>query len=314
MLTQIHHQWAKMLFDPNPRQCACQAACSPLWLLDVICAHVDIYAVCVQHHFRASFGADSLVAAASRSAWNTEGLTSLHLTHIDKTGQTTEGVSTSARHTLERALDDMSSHKELLFGKYAILASGHRRRGAQGLVQFVLDASGEGSQYAVKFFQAAHVFACEAEMYANPKLRKMMTATREIGNNMDQQHVGPGGYVFPPFIVFERGESLNEWTMRMRAITSQGSVDIVHAYLALSNIAQRLQELHSAGYVHRDLKPSNVLWLSRIFAWTLIDFGSAAEIGTLRHHYTLPSTVSSCIIHWSSEGCDSKLTCARPDV
>lgn len=48
----------------------------------------------------------------------------------------------------------------------------------------------------------------------------------------------------------------------------------------LSNVCERLEDLHAAGYVHRDLKPANVLWLPRQNRWTLIDFGSIARIGT----------------------------------
>jgi serine/threonine protein kinase len=48
----------------------------------------------------------------------------------------------------------------------------------------------------------------------------------------------------------------------------------------LANVALRLAEFHSAGYVHRDLKPANVMWLPRENRWTVIDFGCAARTGT----------------------------------
>ena len=48
----------------------------------------------------------------------------------------------------------------------------------------------------------------------------------------------------------------------------------------LSHIAERLRDLHAAGYVHRDLKPGNIMWLPRKKRWTLIDFGCAACTGT----------------------------------
>lgn len=48
----------------------------------------------------------------------------------------------------------------------------------------------------------------------------------------------------------------------------------------LSHIADRLKDLHSAGYVHRDIKPGNIMWLPRKKRWTLIDFGCAARTGS----------------------------------
>ena len=47
----------------------------------------------------------------------------------------------------------------------------------------------------------------------------------------------------------------------------------------LTHIAQRLTELHRAGFVHRDIKPSNIMWLPSQKRWTIVDFGCVAETG-----------------------------------
>lgn len=48
----------------------------------------------------------------------------------------------------------------------------------------------------------------------------------------------------------------------------------------LSHVAERLDNLHEAGWVHRDIKPGNVMFLLDKKRWTLIDFGCAAKTGT----------------------------------
>eukprot|EP00892_Ulva_mutabilis_P004147 jgi/Ulvmu1/2103/UM125_0007.1 len=82
----------------------------------------------------------------------------------------------------------------------------------------------------------------------------------------------PRGRPLPPCIVMEKGESLQDWSERAEP-------DLFTSLAVLSNISQRLADMHDAGYVHRDLKPANVMWLPRENRWTVIDFGCAARAG-----------------------------------
>ena len=43
------------------------------------------------------------------------------------------------------------------------------------------------------------------------KLCKMMPATLAIEDNMKGEWRTPYGFVFPPFVIIERGQSLDEW-------------------------------------------------------------------------------------------------------
>jgi hypothetical protein len=179
---------------------------------------------------------------------------------------------------LDAVFDSLREGGKLLFGKYTLLSSFDRRGGGQGRIQFVADAA-LASPFAVKFFFNAEAFERERALYNDSVLRGMMPATHEICDNADGRHTGAGGYVFPPFIVIERGEPLDEWSDRMRFAAPDGKIEMISVVQTLINVSRRLLMLHEAGYVHRDVKPSNLLWLTRLHAWTLIDFGCTARAG-----------------------------------
>jgi hypothetical protein len=81
------------------------------------------------------------------------------------------------------------------------------------------------------------------------------------------------GYVFPPCICVEKGESLNEFARNV----DHELITVIHA---LSLVAKRLAQMHAAGWVHRDLKPGNILRMPQQHSWALIDFGASARVGT----------------------------------
>lgn len=69
---------------------------------------------------------------------------------------------------------------------------------------------------AVRWLNAGHRRRRERDLYGDPVLRRMMAATKEIVDNAAATHVAPTGLPFPPFIVIERGESLEEWLSAQR--------------------------------------------------------------------------------------------------
>jgi hypothetical protein len=57
-------------------------------------------------------------------------------------------------------------------------------------------------------------FDAELALYEEPVLRSMMPATKALVDNKEQTIRTQSGYVIPPCIVIERGESLQEWAAR----------------------------------------------------------------------------------------------------
>lgn len=63
----------------------------------------------------------------------------------------------------------------------------------------------------MQFFTNPKAFQAELELYNEPTLQKLMPQRHEVFGNEDGTFVSPSGYRFPPFIVLERGESLDEF-------------------------------------------------------------------------------------------------------
>ena len=66
-------------------------------------------------------------------------------------------------------------------------------------------------QAAIKFYVHREAFERERELYTESQLRSMMPATLAVEDNTSSVHQTPYGYVFPPFVIIECGQSLDEW-------------------------------------------------------------------------------------------------------
>eukprot|EP00892_Ulva_mutabilis_P004146 jgi/Ulvmu1/2102/UM125_0006.1 len=252
-----------------------------------------------------------LPAGHSRSAaWAGPAATYSTLAPSTDTGLSATDVAFSDRHirALMKQLDAFSS-RDLFLGRFEMLGPEQRRRGGQAVIQFARGTD-DDLHYAVKFFLEPHAFVVEAALYAAcfPQIRsslspqvaqhaahiaaiptqggswpvgRMSAAAVRVLPQVEAVCDGvtgglddPRGVPLPPCIVMEKGESLYDWSDRAQP-------DFFTSLGVLSNISQRLADMHDAGYVHRDLKPANVMWLPRENRWTIIDFGCVAPDGEI---------------------------------
>ena len=108
-------------------------------------------------------------------------------------------------------------------------------------------------------------------MYRDPALQSIVPELFAGSENGDSQCRARNGYVFPPFLVMERGMTLAEWVQQ-----EPEALSVLSMFKACAALLARL---HAAGQVHRDIKPDNVLLMLQTQAWRLIDFGIAAPVG-----------------------------------
>jgi serine/threonine protein kinase len=113
----------------------------------------------------------------------------------------------------------------------------------------------------------------EASLYERPELRKILPGIIQAESNHDQKFVSFSGFVYPPFMVMDRGVTLKEWMQVPRSFAAVVSMAL--------EISELLDALHQAGQVHRDLKPDNALLSLHTHEWRLLDLGSAANIGAV---------------------------------
>jgi hypothetical protein len=125
---------------------------------------------------------------------------------------------------------------------------------------------------ARRFFNARGDFEAEVAMYTHPVLRETLPSLLYAYSNADGSLRSRSGFVFPPFLVLERGVTLKAWR-------NAGARSFFEAAAMVESVAALLATLHGAGYVHRDLKPDNVLHLLHSGAWRLLDLGIVARAG-----------------------------------
>eukprot|EP00892_Ulva_mutabilis_P002522 jgi/Ulvmu1/12270/UM087_0004.1 len=167
----------------------------------------------------------------------------------------------------------------LLLGYLKLAPYLGRKIGGQGAVVFAQHSESAAKLYAVKFIFSSKSFDIEKQAAHTKELRDLMPPVEMIvGNTMQRAAVTacmppPLNRVpLPPVIATEKGESLDDFVGR-------AAPDFFTSLQVIIHIAQKLEQLHAAGWVHRDLKPGNAIWLPSKNTWTLIDFGCAARIG-----------------------------------
>eukprot|EP00892_Ulva_mutabilis_P005985 jgi/Ulvmu1/3759/UM175_0006.1 len=207
-----------------------------------------------------SASASGTVTAITRMGWND--------------WETAAEEARTSLEALEVALDALFGMQAPFYGRYLLLSAVDRRCGGQGLVQFA-NIIHTPDRAAVKFYIDQKAFERERELYAESQLKSMMPATLAIEDNAAGDTCTPYGYKFPPFVIIECGQSLDEWAR------DNANKDFITIFQALSHAVRALRRLHDFGYAHRDVKPGNILRRPKQHDWTLIDFGCTSRIGSM---------------------------------
>jgi hypothetical protein len=179
---------------------------------------------------------------------------------------------------------------------------------------------------ACRFFSERADFDSEVALYRDPVLEQVLPKLLIANGNEGGAMRSRSGFVFPPYIVTERGVTACDWMKACRSYFDIASM--------IEHLAQLLHTLHASGRVHRDVKPLNVLHLSLSMQWRLIDLGIAASTGALPPAQTavpmlvpfaadlhsrcaarsLPRSVYAGFADVCPEGCAQRRLNVRPDV
>jgi serine/threonine protein kinase len=122
-----------------------------------------------------------------------------------------------------------------------------------------------------RFFRWRSEFDQKVALYNDPVLRSTLPDLLRADDNASGVTQSKSGYVFPPWLVLERGTTLADWVRRPRGY---GEV-----LTMVESLARMLATLHAAELVHRDLKPDNALYLLQSAQWRLLDLGIVARAG-----------------------------------
>ena len=124
---------------------------------------------------------------------------------------------------------------------------------------------------ACRFFHSREDFEIEQRIYEDRTFRACLPELILANDNARGDVQSHSGYTFPPFLVMDRGITLDQW---LEVPRSPGAVLVM-----ATEVAELLATLHAGGTVHRDIKPGNLLLVLRTQKWRLLDFGIAAPVG-----------------------------------
>ena len=118
----------------------------------------------------------------------------------------------------------------------------------------------------------ADEFEAEVLLYRNPVLARTLPQLLHASDNSTGSARSRSGFTFPPFLILERGITLDAWA-------AQGARGFGEVLTMLEHVAELLRVLHDAGLVHRDVKPANTLFLLHSLSWKLLDVGIVERTG-----------------------------------
>ena len=130
----------------------------------------------------------------------------------------------------------------------------------------------------MQFYAKREAFNLELQLYLDPTLQQLMPARAEVIANQDRSNRSPNGFVFPPCIVLERGESLDEFAKNVdyEFITVMQVLLYCHAFAMSCEIRALLLRL-AFNRISRSMYRSAILPMAAVQLCMATELKSGSE-------------------------------------
>jgi serine/threonine protein kinase len=180
---------------------------------------------------------------------------------------------------IEEALNDvLSASRKIWFADcYHLMPA--RIRGATTVLQSCYDPKDE-TELLGKFFPDREAYDAYMSLHSVQAVSVTMPLRHRTFTNDESIYRSPSGFIFPPFVILEKGLPLDEWRSKPQSMGE--------AMTMFSDLASHLLALHNQNTVYRDFTPKNIVLMRSNSSWRLLRVERCAKKGV---HFCLLASV-----------------------